>query len=123
MSATSPFSLSVLIAAMPLCAQSGPPPIPAELRSRFGFEGPLVVKIGDGLGNLQIADTDGDGRREAVAGDARRARLVAVSVRGREAQMRPLPTNGQIGGYAVADVQGDHAPELLVVDARGRLTV
>src|SRR5262245_18971956 len=122
MSATSPLPLSVLIA-MPVLAQSGPPEVPAELRARFGFEGPLVVKIGDGLGNLQIADVDGDGRLEAVAVDPRRARLVAIAVRGRETELRPLPTNGQIGGYTVADVQGDRAPELLIADARGRLTV
>jgi hypothetical protein len=106
-----------------LLAQSGPPPIPTELRARFGFEGPLVVKVGDGLGNLQIADVDGDGRLEAIAVDARRARLVAVRVKGRETELQPIPTNGQIAGYALADVHGDGKPNLLLVDARGRLTV
>ncbi len=123
MPATDQLSPLAFLFTTALLAQSGPPPIPAELRARFGFEGPLVVKIGDGLGNLQIADTDGDGRVEAVAVDARRARLVAVSVRGKETELRPLPTHGQIGGYAVAEVNGDGKPDLLLVDARGRLTV
>jgi hypothetical protein len=106
-----------------LLAQSGPPPIAAELRARFGFEGPLVVKVGDGLGNLQIGDVDGDGRLEAIAVDARRARLVAVRVKGRETELQSIPTGGQIAGYAIADVHGDGKPDLLLVDARGRLTV
>src|SRR5688572_28718806 len=89
-----------------LAAQSGPPPIPTELRARFGFTGPLVVKIGDGIGNLQIADVDGDGRVEAIVVDARRARLVAIRVDPDRSKttMQPIPTAGQIGGFAVADV-------------------
>lgn len=122
MSATAPFAAFAL-ATTTLLAQGGPPPIPAELRARFGFNGPLVVKVGDGLGNLQVADVDGDGRLEAVAVDARRARLVAVRVTGGAAELQPIPTNGQITGYAVADVHGDGKPDLLLVDARGRLTV
>ncbi len=106
-----------------LLAQSGPPPIAPELRARFGFDGPLVVKVGDGLGNLQIADVDGDGKVEAIAVDSRRARLVAVRVKGRETELQPIPTNGQISGYTLADVTGDGKPDLLLVDTRGRLSV
>src|SRR5688500_1469330 len=113
----------LLVVAAAAAAQTGPPPIPAELRARFGFDGPLVVKVGDGLGNLQIADVDGDGQLEVVALDPRRARLVAIAVRDRQAQLRSLPTNGQVAGYTVADVHGDRKPDLLLIDARGRLTV
>ena len=112
-----------LAALAPLGAQSGPPPIPTELRARFGFEGPLVVKVGDGVGNLQVADVDGDGRVEAIAVDARRGRLVVVRVAGKEATMVPIATQGQIGGFAIADVHGDGKPDLLLVDARNRLTI
>jgi hypothetical protein len=115
---------AALVPLVPLPAQSTPPPIPPELRARFGFEGPLVVKIGDGIGNLQVADVDGDGRLEAVVVDARRARLVAVRVTGRDStEQQPIPTAGQIGGFAVADVHGDGKPDLLLVDARGRMTI
>ena len=115
--------VALFAVAVPLLAQATPPPIPAELRGRFGFDGPLVVKVGDGLYDLKVADVDGDGRVEAVAIDSRRARLVAVRVKGRETTLEPVPTNGQVGGYAFADVHGDGVPDLLLVDGRGRLTV
>ena len=123
MSATAHVAPFVLALTGTLLAQSGPPPIPVELRARFGFEGPLVVKVGDGIGNLRIADLDGDGRVEACAIDARRARLVAVRVKDGAATMESVPTNGQIGGYTLADVHGDGKPDLLLVDGRGRLTI
>ncbi len=123
MSAKPAITFVLGLSSLPLVAQSGPPPIPTELRARFGFEGPLVVKVGDGISNLQIADVDGDGRVEAIAIDARRARLVTVKVTGRETKLETIPTNGQIAGYALADVHGDGVPDLLVVDTRGRLTV
>ena len=63
-----------------LAAQSNPPPIPIELRARFGFTGPLVQKIGYGINSLEVGDIDGDGKVEAITFDARRARIVAVSV-------------------------------------------
>ena len=123
MLAKSHVAVFVLAATSCLLAQSGPPPIPVELRARFGFDGPLVVKVGDGLSNLQIADVDGDGQVEAIAIDSRRARLVAVRVKGKDTTLQSLPTNGQTAGYALADVHGDGKPDLLLVDSRGRLTV
>src|SRR5262245_5347704 len=123
MSATAHCVPFVALFTATLLAQSGPPPIPAELRARFGFTGPLVVKVGDGINNLQLADIDGDGRLEACAIDSRRARLVAVRVRDGATKLDAFPTNGQIGGYTIADVDGDGKPELLLVDGRGRLTI
>jgi hypothetical protein len=116
-------SLAFAALAAALAAQQTPPPIPTELRARFGFLGPVVQKVGDGIADLQVADVDGDGKLETVVVDPRRGRLVAVRVQGGEATMQPIPTNGQIAGFAVADVHGDGAPDLLLVDARGRLTV
>lgn len=104
-------------------AQSAAPPIPLELRARFGFAGPLVAKVGDGFGNLQVADLSGDGRLEAIAFDGRRARLVAVRVQDGATAMDEIPTGGQIAGYTVADVDGDRKNDLVLVDNRGRLTV
>src|SRR5881628_2968251 len=86
-------------------AQSGPPPIPTELRARFGFLGPHVLKIGDGINQLRIADLDGDGRREVIVADPRRARLVALRWQGSGFDTVPIPTDGQIGGFAIADVR------------------
>ncbi len=104
-------------------AQGTPPPIPVELRARFGFEGPLITKIGDGIGNLRIADLDGDGKAEVVVSDARRARLVVLRTDGKQVTVDAVPTQGQIAGYALADVHGDGKADLLLVDGRGRLTV
>jgi hypothetical protein len=115
-------SLGSIFAAA-VAAQGSPPPIPAELRARFGFEGPLITKIGDGIGNLRIADLDGDGKREVLVSDARRARLVILRTDGQQTTLATVPTRGQIAGYAVADVHGDGKADLLLVDARGRLTV
>ncbi|MCU0866595.1 MAG: VCBS repeat-containing protein [Planctomycetes bacterium] len=118
-----PAVLFCIVAVAEGLAQGGPPPIPTELRARFGFDGPLVVKVGDGVGNLQVLDVDGDGKVEAVAVDARRGRLAVVRVKNGAAVLEPVPTNGQIGGYTVADVHGDGKPDLLLVDGRGRLTI
>src|SRR5688500_17313120 len=122
MHATGSLTSFLLLAAL-APAQNAPPPIPVELRSRFGFEGPLVTKIGDGIGNLTLADLDGDGKLEAIVVDARRARLAAVRVSGTETTIEAIPTDGQIAGYAFADVDGDGKAQLLIVDSRGRLQI
>jgi len=122
MQATS--SLFALSTFLPLLvAQSAAPPIPVELRARFGFDGPLIAKVGDGIASLRIGDVDGDGRLEAVVADARRARLVVVRVDGSTTKIDSIPTSGQIGGHALADVHGDGKPDLLLVDGRGHLSV
>ena len=119
---TTRFAVCVLSAAA-LAAQAAPPPIPVELRARFGFEGPSITKIGDGIGSLFVGDLDGDGRSEAVIEDARRARLVVLRASGDGVTTESVPTQGQIAGYVLADADGDGKTDLLVVDARGRLTV
>lgn len=104
-----------------LTAQAAPP-IPVELRARFGFEGPLITKIGDGLSALNVADTNGDGILDAVVADPRRARLVVLHVdKDGKTTTEPIPTQGQIGGYVWADVDGDSRSDLLMTNSRGRL--
>lgn len=122
MSAT-PSLASFVFTVATLTAQTAPPAIPVEVRARFGFEGPLVAKVGDGIDALRIGDLDGDGKPEVVVADARRARLVAIRVVGGETKTEPIPTSGQIGGYALADVHGDGKADLVLVDGRGRLSI
>lgn len=104
-------------------AQGTPPPIPVELRSRFGFDGPMLQKVGDGIGGLQIADVDGDGRKEVVVQDGRRARLAVLHVKDGAVTVDSRPTEGQIAGYTFGDAHGDGKPDLLLLDGRGRLVV
>lgn len=104
-------------------AQNGPAPIAPELRARFGFLGPYIQKIGDGIEDLRICDLDGDGRNEVLINDARRARLVALRCKDGEISQQTIPTDGQIAGYVVAGVRGDGKPQLLLIDSRGRLRV
>ncbi|MCA8974288.1 MAG: VCBS repeat-containing protein [Planctomycetes bacterium] len=119
MNVTPPLLLLTLTAV--LAAQQAPP-IAVELRARFGFEGPTITKIGDGLGELQVADIDGDGRVEVIVADPRRARLVAVRItESGETSTEGISTQGQIGGYIWGDVDGDGRSDLLMTTARGRL--
>lgn len=114
-------TLLLALATAALSAQTAPP-IPVELRSRFGFEGPVITKIGDGLQSLRMADIDGDGIVEAVIADPRRARLVAVRVdKDGKTSTEGIPTQGQIAGYAWGDVDADGRSDLLLTSSRGRL--
>ena len=93
------FAIPALLATL-ATAQSAPPPIPIELRARFGFTGPLVHKVGFGIHSLKIGDINGDGRLEAVVFDGRRARLVAVGVVDGETTNTTIPTGGQIASVS-----------------------
>ena len=104
-------------------AQSTPPPIPMELRARFGFTGPIVRKVGDGINSLKVGDINGDGRPEVVTFDGRRARLVAVGLDNGETSLTTIPTGGQIAGFEIADFQGNGTAQALIVDTRGRMSL
>lgn len=98
------------------------PPIPVELRSRFGFDGPVITKIGDGISSLRVADTDNDGRLDVVVSDPRRARLAIVRLdEDGNATKDAIPTDGQIGGFSFGDFDGDGKTDLLTTTSRGRL--
>lgn len=104
-------------------AQNTPPPIPLALRARFGFTGPLIHKVGNGLGYLQTADLDGDGNQEVIVLDAPRARIVVLDVVAGAVQERAIGTGGQIAGMRYVDVRGDGRSLPVLVDSRGRLAV
>lgn len=104
-------------------AQSTPPPIPVELRARFGFTGPLVHKVGFGIQMLKVGDINGDGRNEAVVFDGRRARLVAVGIVDGQTTNTTIPTGGQISGFELADFAGNGGAQALIVNSRGKMSL
>ena len=116
------FAIPALLASL-AAAQSTPPPIPMELRARFGFTGPLVHKIGDGINSLQMGDINGDGQLEAVTYDGRRARLVAIGVTNGATTMTSIPMGGQIAGFELADFAGNGQAQALIVNNRGQMSV
>lgn len=120
---TSPRHLAGLLLATTLAAQSTPPPIEPALRARFGFLGPEIHKVGEGLGLLHSVDLDGNGRAEAVVNDARRGRLHALALGEDGLKANTLPTRGQIQGVAFGDFDADGVQDLAVLDLRGRLLV
>lgn len=116
------FAIPALLATL-ATAQSTPPPIPVELRARFGFTGPLVHKVGFGINSLKIGDINGDGRLEAVVFDGRRARLVAVGVVDGATTNTTIPTGGQIAAFELADFAGDGQAQALIVNSRGLMSL
>jgi hypothetical protein len=116
------FAIPALLATL-ATAQSTPPPIPVELRARFGFTGPLVHKVGAGIQSLKIGDINGDGRLEAVVFDGRRARLVAIGVVNGATTNTTIPTGGQIAGFELADFAGNGQAQALIVNTRGLMSL
>ncbi|HEB51704.1 MAG TPA: VCBS repeat-containing protein [bacterium] len=104
-------------------AQSTPPPIPLELRARFGFTGPLVRKVGDGISRLLVGDIDGDGSLRAIVYDGRRARLAVIGVENGATTMSTIATGGQIAEFTLAKLDGSVRDRIVLVDRRGRMTV
>jgi len=115
-------AISALLATL-ATAQNTPPPIPIELRARFGFTGPLVQKVSYGIGSLKIGDVDGDGRLEAVTFDSRRAQIVVVSVDNAATSKLTIPTGGQIADFELGDFAGNGQAQIVIVDNRGRMSV
>jgi len=112
--------------ALALCqvtaAQTIAPPIAPELRARFGFLGPVIHKVGWGVGLLQVGQIEGDqGPSVAVINNGRRARLELLRCQGEAMMVDTLSTGGEIQGVALADVNGDGARDILMLTSRGRL--
>jgi hypothetical protein len=112
-------ALAAALSAPRAAVQSSPPPIPPELRARFGFVGPEIVKIGEGIRSLRIARSAG--LTEIVLEDPRRARLEFRTWNGGGFDTRSEPTAGSIAGLAVEDFDGDGRADLAILDGRGRL--
>ena len=106
-----------------LAAQNTPPPVPIELRARFGFTGPLVHKISYGINSLEIGDVDGDGKVEAITFDARRARIVAIGGDDNAITKLTIPTGSQSADFAIGNFTDDKQAQVVVVDNRGRMSV
>ncbi len=115
-------AISALLATL-ATAQNAPPPIPIELRARFGFTGPLVQKVSYGISSLKMGDIDGDGRLEAVTFDSRRAQIVVVSVDNGATSKLTIPTGGQIADFELGDFVGNGQAQVVIVDNRGRMSV
>lgn len=127
-----PHSIRILAAALafggaaqltaPLLAQSSPPTVDATLRNRFGFVGPTVKKVGDGLDLLRCADLDGDGKDEIIVDHSARGRLTILGLGDRDAiEEEFVDTDGTIYGLQVADVDGDGTLDFLMFNRQGRL--
>jgi hypothetical protein len=117
--------VGVLAWAVLLPSQSSPPPIDPALRARFGFVGPVVHKIGDGIRMLRVADLDGDGATEIVVDHGLRGRLEIL--RWQPAAERfvaeTVDTRGALRGLGVGDVDADGVPDLWMLSQRGGVVV
>jgi hypothetical protein len=105
-----------------LAAQRTAEPIDAALRARFGFLGPLLEKIGEGAGLLQVAPVSkADPLARTVLCNAHRARIEAWKVSGDGMSKVEWPLEGALAGLSLCDIDGDGTAEVLAVDDAGRL--
>ena len=99
-----------------------------ELRARFGFVGPDIEKIGDGVRLLRVADVDDDGRDEIVVFDSERARFTildrtdGVGEEGAPGYDRQhIDSHGSVWGFVLVDLDADSKLDLAYYDRRGRI--
>lgn len=111
-----------------LSAQETPAPPSPELRARFGFQGPVIHKLADGIDLLTTAPRDGGGCHVLVH-NGRRARIDRLwldgGVKGDElpaVQENSVPISYEAHGLASGDLDGDGTQELVILDANGRLS-
>ncbi|MEM7201504.1 MAG: VCBS repeat-containing protein [Planctomycetota bacterium] len=112
------------LAGASVVAQTVAPKVDPTLRARFGFTGPHVHKVGWGVGLLHLATLDGaEGPAVALVNNPRRARLELLRAGDDGLNAETESTDGELAGLAVGDVDGDGAPDILMLSSRGRITV
>ena len=119
------FTLAAAAGFLPgLVAQSSPAPIDPALRARFGFVGPKIQKVGEGIEYLRVVDRDRDGRAEICLHDPAHAHVVRLALAADGSVERStIDTRGSLRGLAVGDVRGEGPAVVIALRADGRLVV
>jgi len=100
-----------------------------KLRARFGFLGPTIHKIGDGIGYLRIGRLRPGRTADTLVNNPLRARLEIRTLSGEgdaevgalKLEERSEATTGEVMGIALGDVNGDRRDDILLVTSRSRL--
>jgi hypothetical protein len=117
-------TLALLVPGALVHAQTTPPPIDPALRARFGFVGPSVVKLAEGIEYLRVQDLDGDGKAEITLHDPTRAHVETLRVASDGSVSRSsVDLRGALAGLGLADLRGDGKRALVQLRAGGRVIV
>ena len=121
------------IAVLPLCLLSALPCVSGQAETPdFGFDGPEIYRIEEGIGLARIADINGDGSNDVIVVNNRSATL-EILLQGRpdaeEYRFRPgdanflandtrlgrttVPTEKRVTDLAVGDIDGDGQADLV----------
>ncbi len=133
-------SLLALVLTVPGAPPDGEPGAPGGLHEQYGFEGLLVSKLEDGVGNLTPADVDGDGRTDLAVVDNAHSKIefllqgtpeerpadeARVNALPDEVTFRreAFPVEEKVTALAIADVDRDGRGDVLYLGDSGKLTI